>query len=531
MATTKTKSVKLKLLDAHLPKVLKLIGSDQCPDKVGAMLSLLNLGRHPVQLHADGIEFAAGTPASHALKMSAAGAAFVMAELAGKYSVGDPSVIQAALMHHCIHEGSTAAKQKNGQFYTPAHVVDAIQALMAPLLKKCPEAVLFDPASGTGALLSRFHHHHRLAADLDPVAIALVNEMGFAQTVLCNSLQGASRAKFGIGASDSLVVITSPPFNGKEKDLPVCDGSYAASDSSVSFIKMAATLKPDNIVAVLPLSTLTKERNFKSFGFDTLKYRYAHGFIMSSKEFALGGAEFAILVGVFEPGLMSFADIEQAAFPIFENKGGVLVDSGKSLLLEQIETTQGFIRSMTPKAGSPTTSTLGVYQFNFRHINFVKAKGNLSETSSPSMIPVQASDLWQYAYINCFKRYFVNDFVVSNLIPLCRKSDFSNPDFVDTCIYDAIMANAHRMVPFSRTNKKSLVITYQVLHNARIKAVAFTGLGTNPHQAFADFWVHGTGADALAPFFRDYFANLKAANLSQKSLSLASVQTAAAAIV
>ena len=532
MATiSKTKSVKLKPLDAHLPKVLKLIGSDECPDKVGALLSLLNLGRHPVQLHKDGIEFEAGSHASHVLKMSAASAAFVMAKLVGQYSVSDPSVVQAALMHRCVHEGSTTAKQKNGQYYTPSHVMDAIEQLMAPILKKRTDAVLFDPASGTGALLSRFHQHHRIAADLDPVAIAVLNEMGFAQTVVCNSLHGASRGKFGIGASDSLIVITNPPFNGKGKDLPPCDPAYAASDSSVSFIKMAAALKPDSIVAVLPLSTLSKERNFKSFGFDDLKYRYAQGFIMSSKEFALGGAEFAILVAVFEPGLMSYADIEQAAFPIFENKGGILVDSGKRLLLDQIETTQGFIRSMTPKAGSQTTSSLGIYQFNFRDINFVKGHGNLSDTESASSIPVEMDTLGKYAYINCFKRYFANDFVVGNLTPLCRKTDFANPDFVDACIYDAIIANAHRMVPFSRTNKKSLVITHKILDSALIKAMAFTGLAINPHQAFVDFWTHGTGADALAPFFRDYFAALKAENLRHTATAMTSIPTIAAAVV
>jgi hypothetical protein len=292
---------------------------------------------------------------------------------------------------------------------------------------------------------------------------------------------------------------------------------------------MAASLNPESIVAVLPLSTLTKERNFKSFGFDTLKYRYAHGFIMSSKEFALGGAEFAILVGVFEPGLMSFADIEQAAFPIYENVDGALVDSGKSLKLDQLETTQGFIRSMTPKAGNPTTSTLGVYQFNFRDINFVKGHGNLSDTESASSIPVEMDTLGQYAYINCFKRHFVNDFVVGNLTPLIRKTDFANGDFVDACIYDAIMGNEHRMTAFSRANKKSFVVTRRVLESARTKAAAFTGSGINVHQAFVDFWDHGTGADALTPFFRDYFAKLKAANLIQKSPSTASVHSAVAA--
>lgn len=453
-----------------------------------------------------------------------------MTHLVSKFDVQNPAAVQAFIRSEWSHYVPKREKAARGQYFTPEHAANAVNALMQSVLKEVPQAVLLDPAAGAGALLNPFGAHRCVAADIDPVAVALLQELGFAEVVLGNSLIGASRAKFGLLDQDELMVVLNAPFNGSNQVQTACDPEFAANDSCVSFLKMAASLNPKAIVCIQPLTTLIKDRNFNQLGAFAKSYRIHSGFVMSSGEFALGGEEFPLAVMVYVPGSMTFTDVEQFAFPIFKNIGGVLADCGQRLQLSKVQTTKGLIRNMPPKAGATTDSVLGIYQFNFRHINFVKAKGNLSETSSPSMIPVQASDLWQYAYINCFKRHFVTDFVVGNLDPLCRPSDFADADFTAACIYDTIMGNSHRMKVFDRSNKKSPVVTSAFLAAARTMAASFKGQGVNPHQAFLDFWNKGSGKDALTPFFVDYFAALKAANLTQITAPTVSAPAVAAVI-
>jgi len=205
------------------------------------------------------------------------------------------------------------------------------------------------------------------------------------------------------------------------------------------------------------------------------------------------------------------------------------LDSGTRLQLAAIQTTQGFIRSMTPTKAMAKVSTLGLYQYNFRDINFVLSSGNLTAAQSDSTIPVEMGTFGHYAYINCLKRHFVSDFVVGNLSPLVRQADFLDNDFVDACIYDAIMGNEHRLKPFERSNAASLVLTQGILADAMKKAVAWTGQGVNPHAAFVDFWTTGLGKEALHPFFKAYFAKLKADSLVQKPNLLAAFMAKQAA--
>ncbi len=521
-----TKSTAIKFVDDHLPAVVKLI-RDKSPEMVPAIRALLNLSRTPVALDPNGLVFGAGTVAPYLIVMQSTTAQWLMANVVAKFQVKNPANVQAFMRSEWSHYVPKRDKKAHGQYYTPQHAVKAIGAMVQSALQLFPQATLLDPAAGAGALLDPFRAHRHVAADIDPVAVTLLNELGFPEVHLGNSLVGASRAKFGIKGTDDLVVVLNAPFNGSKQTKIACDPAYAATDTCVSFLKMVATLEPKAIVSIQPLTTLIKERTFKEMASFAKSFRMKAAFVMSSAEFGFGGEEFPLAVVHYVPGSMTFADVEQFAFPVFKNVKGELVDSGERLQLSKVETIKGVIRNMIPKKGEPTESELDVYQFNFRHINFVKAKGNLADKPSPSMIPVQLDDFWKYAYINCFKRHFVTDFVVGNLDPLCRKADLADSEFTDACIYDTIMANGHRMTPFSRANQKSVVVTRGILNSARTKAATHKGKDINVHQAFVDYWDKGTGKDALTPFFKGYFATLKAANLSNATKPTATAPVAA----
>lgn len=526
MGNSKTKTT--KPVDSNLSAVVKRI-HDKCPEVTAGIVSLLRLSHHPIFKVKNGLAFGYNTPAQHVVHMSPDAADWVLAELVGKFHVVDSAKVQAFLRHEWSHFKPKADRQALGQYFTPAHVVDVIKPMVNGLLHGHPDTVVVDPAAGGGALVAHIATHRVVVADRDPMAAALLQELGFAEVVETNSLVGVSRAKFGVADADRLVMVMNPPFKGDNQAQHDCEEAFAATDLSVSFLKMAAALKPAAILCIQPLTTLIKERNFKQLGSFANAYALKSAVVLSSAEFCLGGDEFPLVVACYEPGAMSFANIEQFQFPILRNVGGKLVDQGERLDLSKVQTTKGVIRNMPPNKGGSTVSPLGIYQFNFRHINLVVAKGNLSETPSASMIPVDLANLGQYAYINCLKRHFKKDFVVGNLDPLCKLADLSNPEFLDTCIYDTIMGNSHRMKVFARGSAKSALVTPAFLAGVRSKAGAFVGGGTNPHQAFIDWWDTGMGVDALKPFFVGYFATLKAASLVHVPVAI--VQTTAAAVV
>lgn len=518
-----------KPVESNLSVVVKRI-HDKCPDVSAAILSLLHLSRAPVSKVSDGLMFGAGTSAQHLVRMDAGAADWVMKELVAKFHVVDTATVQAFLRHQWSSFKPKADRQALGQYFTPEHAVAAIAPMVNQLIAKHDDAVILDPAAGGGALVSHIQTHRVVLADRDPNAVALLQELGYPEVLHTNSLVDAARSKFGIGAQERLVVLMNPPFKGDNRSHHDCDEAFAATDLCVSFLRMAASLKPDAIVCIQPLTTLIKERNFKQLANFAQSYTLQSAFLLSSAEFALGGEEFPLVVACYVPGSMTFTTIEQFAFPIMRNVAGNLVDGGERLQLNKVQTTKGVIRNMPPSKGESKTSPLDVYQFNFRHINFVIGKGNLGENPSDSMIPVDRSNLGHYAYINCFKRHFKTDFVVGNLDPLCKLADLADPDFEDACIYDTVMANSHRIGSFARGNPKSPLITLSFLAAVGIKASAYKGSIPNPHQAFLDWWNTGTGADALKPFFVGYFATLKAASLIHVPVAPASSSAQAATV-
>ena len=478
-----------------------------------------------------GIQLGAGSPTQRLLAMKPASIKFIMDEVVAKYETHDPEPVRTFIRHQWTKFKPDSAKAPHGKYFTPAHVSTVLEDLVNPLLAEMPDAVLFDPAAGHGALLSSFEQQPRIVADIDPEAVNVLSEMGYQSPFLTNSLVGVSRSKFGIQTSDKVIMVSNPPFNdGTSQHKRVvktaagttatCDLDLVTRDTGAAFMLMAAKLNADAVVMIHPLSYLIKQTNFDRLAKFAAKYKLVSGAVISSAEFALSGKAFPLVLAVYRPGSMTFTDIEQFEFPIYGNTSGTFLDSGTRLKLAAVETTQGFIRSTVPTNGMVKASTLNLYQYNFRDINFVESSGNLTETQSDSTIPVELPTLGKYAYINCLKRHFASDFVTGNLSPLVRKVDFADPVFVDSCIYDAVMAN-QRLTPFLRTNPASMVITKGLLADAKVKALAFKGKGVNPYTAFVSFWMLGTGKDALTPFFKDYFAKLKAANLIHKPTPLA----------
>ena len=505
----------LPLID-NLQAVMRKLNHKSCPDATTGLRVILHLHRTPVEQTADGIVFAAGTNEAFSLPMSKECADFLMAEVVSKFHVSKPEAIRNIVRYQWCRQQHKGLRGELGAFYTPPLLAELIKEMLQSSLDAMNDPVVFDSSAGLGGILAAFDEYTVFAADVDTKIVAALGDMGYVNVHCGNSLKNVSRSAYGIEETADLVMVGNPPFSGASgcEMMSEANPSVATKDLGLSFLLAAAKLKPKAICMLHPLSYLSKPANFEQLKPLADNYKLLKGVVVSSADFepSLGKTPFPVVAALYVPGSMTFADIGEFAFDIYEQRGSMM-DTGKRLILNAIKTTDEFIRKYPPKKGMDQVSDIGIYQYNFRDANFVIAKGALSCSNTASSIPVRYHQLGLYSYINCFKRHFGTHFVFGNFSPLARQADFEDQDFVDSCIYDTIMNN-QRLAPMSRTNQASFVLTKNLIQDARKKAAQYQGGGVNPHQAFVDFWANGTNPDALAPFFADYFSKLRDASLS-----------------
>jgi hypothetical protein len=523
-----------RALETAIPEVFQMLHSSRCPDPATGLLIILNMHKTPIVDGPKGLIFGAGTSEQRLIEMSADQMRFFKRHLLDRFHVNCHESVLQAVRHQWTHYLPSPRRVSMGQYHTPANLSKMAEDVVRPLLDSMPEACVFDPAVGMGALLQPFKGHRLVGWDIDQTAVLIMKEMGFTNVGHGNSLVNVSRKTFGIGDDEKLIIVGNPPYNDGSSQhkrqlktstpntAAICDADIQARDVGMSFMLAAAKLDPEAICLIHPASYLIKESNFKLLHQFSAKYRLEMGLLCSSEEFGLRGTPFPVVVALYKSGKMDYAHIEQFEFEVYRNTGGVLLDSGDRLKLANLETTKGFIRNLPPKAGIATISDLGIYQFNFRDANYVITSATLTTKPSASTIPVQFSELGKYAYLNCFRRYFGKDFVFGNLNPLVRKHDFQIPDIVDAFIYDTIM-NSQNLAPFSRANPTSVVVTKGILASAQAKADQFSGQGVNPHSAFVNFWTSGQSANALSQLITHYFSQLKASSLINKPTALVTV--------
>lgn len=455
LALLKHKKLGFRLnLDDHLDSVLRLIYSKHCPDSVAALHCVLNLHKRPVLTTNKTIFFAPGTSEERAIEVTRAGRDFILFELINKYQVQDPESVKYLIRHRWSQYQTDRRKAGLGKYYTPEHLVTAVRDLLAPVLQEDPEAYVADLAAGCGAFLAAFENYRILGRDIDEQAVLVLREMGFGNVAVDNSLKNVSREKLGLKPCDTLIVVGNPPYNDasslnkryrtdKQEALAVAiDEDIRSKDLGISFLRAFAKLSPKAICALHPLSYLTKETNFRALKDFSGKYKLTGGFVFSSAEFGAnisGKTPFALVAALYEPGEMSYADIQAFPFPVCKEVNGSFGDSGTRLVLNKVRTVDGLIRKYPPTKTMASVSDIGLYIYLIRDTNSLFTSGAITEKTDDYRIPIQFDELWKYAYLNCVKRYFGYDFVFGNLSPVCRVSDFENQWFRDACVLDTIM--------------------------------------------------------------------------------------------
>lgn len=528
-------------LDDNLSKVFAMICSKACPDRMAAVRSLLNLHREPAERCPEGLSFDTRTVTEHVVEMDPKAADFVLKELISKYYVQDQAAVQMSIRQQWVQFNDPKDRVQKGQFYTTPKVAELFKEQMDLLLGTLPkDTVILDPAAGTGNLTLQFPTHRSVNCDIDAGSVAILRELGCEDVIHGNSLMGASRAKFNLKNTDSLVLGMNPPFNNQtsmhHRDLKAghkqaCDPALKCRDLVGSFLKLGVELGAKGMVVIHPYAILSKATNFKGLGSFTQKFRLSQGVLVSSAEFGLKGTPFAVLIGTYLPGSMTYEDVRQMELPIYRTVEGDLLHQGEFLKLAHAHPqTTKLIRGTPPTKGMSQESEIGLHIFNFRDINNVMSSAGFTTVKSNSTIPIQMSNLGHYAYIHCMRSYLPQDFAIGNIDPLVRQSDLDNSDFMDACIYDTVMTNP-KIWAFDRKNPKSFVVCLGLLASAQLKAKAFaSNVGTqqvaqslNVHQCFVDYWVQGTVSDALQAMLKAHFSDLKKASILTRKTAVATV--------
>ncbi len=316
-----------------------------------------------------------------------------------------------------------------GSYYTPEVLVDKVHEFIRPYLSNCKgDIIIFDSAGGCGAFLTNLKGYDYRIADCDYEASKfLMNRFDSEKIFYTNSLKEVSRDKFSIPTSVFLIIIGNPPYNDTtsefrhgEKGENICDDDLYDRDLGVSFLRSYYKLRADIVCVLHPLSYLIKQANFSRLHAFKDNYRLIKGEIFSSGIFSgTGIGKFPILVALYEknPKGMTFDYIRNFRFNVLAG--------GRSFVLSNYQTTDGYINKYPPRKHDVKKSPIGLYYYSFRDFNSLKKNKSFIQETHPNGIVVTVENFYKYSYLYALKKLFSpkNSWLYGNLSPLVNLED------------------------------------------------------------------------------------------------------------
>ena len=314
----------------------------------------------------------------------------------------------------------SSERVKLGSFYTPQKLVDTVHKLIANY--KCPKAVVFDSSAGAGAFIKPDKIIYK-AVEFDPIAgTFLKKKLPEKNLFIENAILNVSRKKYNIPPSAFLIQIGNPPYNdvtsayrkGK-KGRNISDADLFDRDLGISFLKSYNKLKADVVCVLHPLSYLIKRANFKRLGLFRQNYRLKKAFLFSSQMFKqVSSTPFPIMIGLY------IRDCKGMSYNYIQNFKFLFLEEQSFFKLNQCQTVDCFIRKYPPIKTAPQVSDIGLYYWTFRDINSLFRNKGLHLKKGTHSIVVSLENLYQYAYLQAFKKLFQPKdlWLYGNLSPL-----------------------------------------------------------------------------------------------------------------
>ena len=371
------------------------------------------------------------------------------------------------LKHNFTTHLSDIKKSHIGKYYTPGHLVKIIAALIKPYVQK--ESVILDPACGCGAFLDNNKFKNIIGRDIDKDAVEVLKILGFENVESDNFLHNICRSKYGINPNSHLIIIGNPPYNDwtsknkkygkniKRYSKIEMDEGIRSKDLGLCFLRAFERLEADVVCVLHPLSYLMKYANFRKLKDFSGRYKLKKGIVFSSGEFNdTQLTPFPVVAALYIRGNMDYNHILNFKFNVLNSKS--------QFSLGNIETIDGYIRKYPPRKKDEKVSDIGLYMYNIRDINSLRASGNLTHKEGfNNQVTIHYRDLYKYAYLNCMKRYFGKDFLLGNLSPVVEKDVLENDEYMrDLFIIDTIINN-QRIPAFDIDNPQSIIYTKELL--------------------------------------------------------------------
>ena len=241
-----------------------------------------------------------------------------------------------------------------------------------------------------------------------------------------NALVDVSRAKFGIGDDERLVVVGNPPYNDVTSQInqkiktngQTIDPDLKTRDLGMSSLLAYDKIAAEYVVVLHPLSYLIKKSNFlatqKFFG----NYKLLEHIVFSSQEFAGTSklAGFPVIVAMYkrvEGKGLAYDDVVKTWFSTVEGTRFSL--SGFDYVTDEIDKYPGRSR-YTPE----------ILFYTMRDINALRRSRTFIRERIANAIDVNPDKLAYYCYIDCFKQYADVPYYLGNFnVPFVRE-DFSS---------------------------------------------------------------------------------------------------------
>lgn len=423
------------------------------------------------------------------------------------FTVKNVNTVKEYIKHNYSSHLPDTKKANLGKYYTPKEIVETLKKEIASQIHS--NTYVMDLSCGCGAFLELFDDCHIMGRDIDTQAIEILQLFNFSNVEIDNTLLNVSRKKYGLCASDDIIIIGNPPYNdtssinkrystkAKSKREPE-DADIHRRDIGRSFLEAYAKLAPRYICVLHPLAFLIKRVNFQNLKYLQKDYRLINSTIFKSSIFRdlYQGTPFPIVISTYQrdPRGMDYSFIQNFTFNIY--------GSSKKFKLSTIEQAgHDYIHQTVTGLDTDNDSDIGLYHYNFRDMNSLN-KANFREeeyrtSHRDTMLVVNYSDLWKYCYVNCVKKFLLplltedEYYILGNLNPIINKNQLDGPDpyWRDLFIICSILKNTHRIECMNIDHRtQNMLSQHFMLNDYKRRSLALSGTNKfNFYQRFLDY--------------------------------------------
>lgn len=437
---------------------------------------------------------------------------FLKRNIFDRYEIHDIEEIKEYIKHNLSKYLNDTKKSDFGKYYTPIELVDLIYEMIASHISE--EYCIMDLCCGYGAFIDKFKDFKFIGRDIDKDAIDFLKILGYDNVETDNSLLNITRNKYGLSQENKICIVGNPPYNDKtsknkksgknaKRTINIdIDKDIMGRDLGHCFLNAYAKLNPEYICVLHPLSYLIKKSNFAKLQEFNKKYKLIDAYIFSSSLFKdlYKNTEFPIVAALYKKGEMTYEFIKNFKFKVFKTNKYLLLNSIITIDdLPEAKCTFGNNKKVSNKFKYPRRidcthilkSDIDLYQYNIRDTNSLVTSGNVCVKKNNKDInycTIMFDELPYFAYIQNYRIFIQNNFIIGNLSPIICINDIHDNMFKDLMTIGFIVREYHRLECLDIDNKNSIIYTKLMKENYKNKAEKYnTFHEENFYELFLNF--------------------------------------------